>query len=574
MAVALAGAATWFAMLPRSTSDREVVHFTLPLREGDQLPYEAGMPAVVAISRDGTQIAYTARVAQGTRLFLRQLGGFDSTPVAGSEGGIGPFFSPDGQWLGFASGGALRVVALAGGTARTLAEAPNFTGASWGMDGTIVFSPDWVSGLSKVPARGGPAEPLTTVNRDQGEYSHYTPLLLPGGRAVLLSVHKRNAPDEVHVVDLATGERRRLVQGHTPQYLTSGHLVVANGGTLLVVPFDLERLQLTGEPIRALDGVRQTAVAAHFAAAHNGTLVYAPAEAGRNRRLVWVTRKGRVEPAIEESHRFVHPRISPDGSRVVVWVVQETGGAEIWVYPLSTAARTRLPLRGQVSRPVWEPDGGRVTVQSAGQLVSVPAAGGGESTVVLAPDADATVLFPLAWSRTGGVLAYSRPVATTGRDIWTLQPGEPPRPFVDTLRDERSAMFSPDGRWIVYAETEAGRDEQIYVQPYPGPGDRVGISPGGGSEPVWSPTGREIFYRSLDGGHMMVVDVGTKPGFTTSGPRQLFEFEGRFRPQTGAFWSNYDVSPDGLRFLMVEDLAEVESLNVIVGGVATLLNPK
>jgi len=127
-----------------------------------------------------------------------------------------------------------------------------------------------------------------------------------------------------------------------------------------------------------------------------------------------------------------------------------------------------------VTRPVWEPDGRRVTVTSGMQLVSVPAAGGGESTLLLAPDAGATQLFPLAWSRTGGILAYSRPVATTGRDIWTVQPGAPPRPFVATLRDERSAMFSPDGRWIVYAETEAGRDEQVYVQPYPGPGDPPG----------------------------------------------------------------------------------------------------
>ena len=262
-----------------------------------------------------------------------------------------------------------------------------------------MFSPDYLSGLYTVPARGGPAEPLTTVNQDRGEASHFTPLLLPGGRAVLLSVQMRNAPAEVHVVDLATGERRRLVHGHTPQYLTSGHLVVANGGTLSVVPFDLERFELTGESIGALDGVRESNVVAHFAAAHNGTLVYAPAEAGRNRRLVWVTREGRVQPAIEESHRFNHPRISPDGSRVVVMAAQETGEIEIWVYELSTGARTRLPSRGPVTRPVWEPNGRRVTVTSGAQLVSIPLVGSGESTLVLAPDADATVLFPLAWAR-------------------------------------------------------------------------------------------------------------------------------------------------------------------------------
>jgi serine/threonine-protein kinase len=345
MALALAAAAVWLATRPQSTPGDEVVRFTLTLRDGDQLPSEAGMPAVVAISPDGTQIAYTARVAQGTRLFLRQLGGFDSTPVAWSEGGIGPFFSPDGQWLGFASGGALRVVALAGGAARTLAEAPNFTGASWGLDGTIVFSPDYLSGLYTVPARGGPAEPLTTVNEQSGETAHDTPVVLPDRRAALLAVRLRNAPPEVHVVDLATGERHTLLEGHTPQYLASGHLMVANGGTLSVAPFDVERLQLTGEPIGALDGVRESNVVAHFAASHNGTLVYAPAEAGRNRRLVWVTREGQVEPAIEESHRFAHPRISPDGSRVVVMVVQETGDSEIWMYALNTAARTRLPTR-------------------------------------------------------------------------------------------------------------------------------------------------------------------------------------------------------------------------------------
>jgi hypothetical protein len=183
--------------------------------------------------------------------------------------------------------------------------------------------------------------------------------------------------------------------------------------------------------------------------------------------------------------------------------------------------------------------------------------------VILAPDGDVSALFPLAWSRTGRVFAYSRPAPQTNRDVWTLSPGERPRPFLQTPRDERAAMFSPDGRFVVYAEKEPGRDEQVYVQPYPGPGARVVVSAGGGIEPVWSPTGREIFYRSIDGRRMMAVDVRTEGSFTAGTPRPLFE--GPFVVVAGSFWSNYDVGASGKEFLLVEEPAPpVPRLNVIV----------
>lgn len=201
-----------------------------------------------------------------------------------------------------------------------------------------------------------------------------------------------------------------------------------------------------------------------------------------------------------------------------------------------------------MSRPVWTHDGKRITFQKDSGLHSMPADDSDGPQLLLARDPSAFALFLLSWSRDGSTLVCSRPTLETNRDVFTLGVGGTPTAFLQTPRDERSAMLSPDRRWIVYAALEPGREEQVYVQPFPGPGERFVVSQDGGREPVWSPTGNEIFYRSVDGQRMMVVDVSTEAGLRIGRPRILFT--GQFQP--GAFWSEYDVTVDGKRFLMVE----------------------
>ena len=197
-----------------------------------------------------------------------------------------------------------------------------------------------------------------------------------------------------------------------------------------------------------------------------------------------------------------------------------SGSNELWVYDLERRTRSRLSAGGRVSRPIWSSDGQTITFQNNGNIANTPADDSGPATVLLPREPDA--LYPLAWSRDGRTLVFSRPMPQTNRDIWVLPAGGKPTPFLATTRDERSAMLSPDGHWMVYAVLEAGREEEVYLQRNPGPGDRAAVSVGGGREPVWSPSGDEIFYRSVDGERMMAVSVRTEPTLTIDPPRTLF----------------------------------------------------
>jgi eukaryotic-like serine/threonine-protein kinase len=546
-AVIAAAVAIWSLARNSSIAPSGPVRFTIELRPDEQLAVDAGLPTPLAISRDGRNILYTVRRPDGNRIYLRRQDGVESEPIAGTEGGFGAFVAPDGESVGFASGGFLRKVPITGGAPQTIAPVQIFMGASWGADDSIIYV-EWGSGLLKVPSRGGTPQPLTTVEQQRGERTHMDPHVLPGGKAVLFAVQRQSAAPMLEVLEIATGRRQSLFEGRNPHYVSSGHLVFTRGSGLYAVSFDADRLGPTGPVLEMSDSVFFTGpnrgIVALSAA---GTLVYLPVGA-KPSRLMWVDRRGIATLAIDEQQRFSHPRLSPDGTRAVVSVQTESGG-ELWVYDLVRKTRIRLSVNGQVSRPIWSHDGRKITFQKDSSLYSVPADDSEAPALLLARDASASALFPLAWSRNGDVLVYSRPTPATNRDVFTLRPGGTPTPFLASARDERSAMLSPDGRWMVYAALETGREEEVYVQRYPGPGERAVVSQGGGREPVWSPRGREIYYRSIDGRGMMAVDVTTDPALRI-GPRRAL-FEGQYR--TASFWANYDVTPDGKRFLMVQE---------------------
>jgi serine/threonine-protein kinase len=560
VAVVAVGVAIWSLRIP-SVTPTEPVRFTIDLQPDEQLALDAGLPRPLTISRDGRTILYGTRRPDGNRIYVRRLDSSESMPIAGTEGAIGPFVSPDGEWVGFASGGFLRRVPIDGGPPVTIVAVQNFMGGSWGPDDTIVYT-EWGGGLFKVPERGGTPQPLTSVDAARGEQGHSVPHVLPAGNAVLFAVQSRAEAPRVDIVEMASGRRRPLFEGSDPHYWSSGHVVFLRSGALHTVPFDAARLEPTGPVTR----ISETASIANdpnrgvLAAAIDGTLVYQPAGDGLS-RLVWVDRKGGSTPAIDEPQRFVHPRLSPDGSRLVVHLPQQGAGNELWIYDVVRKTRLRLSARGRVSRPIWSHDGKRITFQKDRSLYSMAADDSTGPELVLEATAPAEGLFPLAWSRDGRTLVYSRPARETNRDVFTLAIDGTAVPFLETPRDERSAMLSPDGRWLLYAALEPGREEEVYVQPYPGPGVRVVVSPGGGREPIWSPLGNEIFYRSIDGRRVMAVDVTTDSALRIGLPRLLFE--GQF--QTGSFWSNYDVTPDAKRFLMIEGAAAPQSrLQVVV----------
>jgi serine/threonine protein kinase/Tol biopolymer transport system component len=539
--VATAGA-IWAFSRGTQTPPLEPLRFTIALSSGEELPMDAGLPPPVAISRDGRSIAYVARRSTGNRIYLRRINDLSGQPIAGTEGGFSPFFSPDGRWLGFTSGGSLRKVPIQGGTPQDVAAVSNMLRATWSDSGWIVFH-KWSGGLFKVQAAGGTPSELTHAGQGEGQQMPYA---LPGGRFVLFAVSQISTPPVVELVDLSTGTRKRLLEGNDPQYLSSGRLVFTRAGRLYTAPFDLTRQEVTGSAAPASEEIAVTQVQNRgaLAVAENGTIAYVPAVSLAG-RLVLVDINGNVRSAGEGVDRFSHPRFSPDGTRFVTFVQSESAINELWVYDLERRTRSRLSASGVVSRPIWSHDGRNVTFQKSGDLYNIPADDSGPATVLLAKDPGP--IYPLAWSRDGRTLVYSRPSPETNRDVYMLPAGGKPTPFLATTRDERSAMLSPDGHWMVYAVLEAGREEEVYVQRYPGPGDRAAVSVGGGREPVWSPAGDEIFYRSTDGQRVMAVAVRTEPMLNIGRPRVLFE--GQFR--LGTFWSEYDVSPKSREFLMV-----------------------
>ena len=558
VAVILGGIAVWILMRSGVLPPQPVSRFalTLPLTELLGARTSGMFEPVVALSPDGTRLVYVAN----QQLYLRLMDSLEARPIPGTEGAAAPFFSPDGQWVGFFADGKLKKVSISGGAALTLCDAPNSRGASWGPDDTIVFAPTPNSGLFQVSAAGGTPQVLTTLKA--GDVAHDYPHSLPGGKAVLFrvwgSTSLATSRIEVHV--LGTGERRVLVQGGTHvRYVPTGHLVYAQAGTpgtLLAVPFDLERLEVTGNPFPIVESVFQSSNngLAQFSFSHSGSLVYVPGGLQAAAfSLVWVDRQGAVEPLGAPPHTYRNIRLSPDGRQVASTIADAS--IDVWVYDISRGTLTRLTFEGRNGHPIWTPDGMRLTFRSNREggplnLFWKPADGSGAAERLTTSEQDQS---PTSWSPDGQVLAFyersfAEGQASTDRNIWVvpLEGEREPRPFLQTPFNEGGAVISPDGRWLAYVSNESGRFD-VYVQPFPGPGGKRQISTEGGNEPVWSRNGEELFYRN--GNQMMAVEITTEPTFSAGTPSILFE--GAFR-RGSVLRADYDIAPDGQRFVMLQ----------------------
>jgi Tol biopolymer transport system component/tRNA A-37 threonylcarbamoyl transferase component Bud32 len=571
----IAGIAVWNLKPTPSPTPQLVSRLKIALPQGQQLAGLENGPAV-ALSPDGTHLAYVARQGGIQQLYLRAMDSLDSKPIPGTEGAMNPFFSPDGQWLGFFTGGSLKKVSVSGGAALPLGDAGTPRGASWGSQGMIVFAPTTTSGLQQV-SDGGSAPQLLT-HLEKGDVSHRWPEFLPGGRAVLFAagpngINFTNA--QVAVQSFGTGQRRNLIQGGTyPHYAASGHLVYAQRGTLMAMPFDLRRLEATGAAVPVVEGVLQSLSSgvAQYSVSAAGSLVYVSGGIqSAQRRLVWVSRNGAEQSVAAAAHSYFSPRLSPDGQRVAVGITEQD--SQVWLYDLSRETLSRFTFEGNYSLlPVWTPDGKRIAFESnkEGPLnlfwQMADGSGGPERL-----NTSEYIQVPMSWSPDGQLLAFFEVNPTTQRDIWVLRMGDPwpgsgqvrkAQPFLRTRFDEAVPRFSPDGRWLAYISDESGRYE-IYVQPYPGPGRKWQISTEGGTEPAWNPNGRELFYRSGD--KMMAVDIATQPGFAAGTPRMLFE--GPYEPAPFPL-ANYDVSHDGQRFLMLKPTEQAQAaptqINVVL----------
>ena len=515
-------------------------------------------PPAVVLSPDGTRVAFVG-VFRGVRqLYTRRLDQFETVPIRGTEKANAVFVSPDGRALGFITADlALKRVSLADGLVTTVEHDAEFSaGAAWGADDRITFVR--AGALWQVPASGGPAKQLTTLDSGKQELLHAWPSAIAQGRILLFASITGSSRGASHIeaLSLPAGQRRVIVESGTfPLYSPSGHLVFFRDGALLGAPFDVDRLEVTGPVVRVLENLAVgTTMDAPLAALSNaGSLTYAPSDAGTT-QLVWVSRQGVEQPITETPRRYQYPRLAPDGRRTVV-----AAAGDLWIQDTARATLTRLTSEQTVGNafPVWTPDGTRVLFRTLTGMYWTAADGSGH------PEAIAGSLsgdLPCSVSRDGDTLAFMRQNAQTSRDIYvlSLRGQHRPRPVVSTFAYEGGAQFSPDGHWMAYASDESGQ-MQVYVRPFPGPDRRWPVSTKGGTQPLWNRNGKEIFYRS--GNKMMVVDVSGSGDLTFSQPRQLFDQRYVFQNVSLA---NYDVSPDGQQFVMVKDETGSGRLNVVL----------
>jgi Tol biopolymer transport system component len=509
-------------------------------------------------------LVFAGRNEGDQQLYIRDLNSWQARPLPGTEGAISPFFSPDGQWIAFFTMDKLKKVPVNGGPTITLAPVTNPRGGSWGIDGNIVFAAGPTSGLSLVSSEGGAVQALTTLDRSGG--SHRFPHHLPNGRDVLFTVGTGGRWDDarIEILELASNKRKVLFDGGSDaRYVPTGYLVYLRDGALMAVRFNPDRLEISGSPVSVVEGVltsTDNTGAAQAAVSELGALAYVPGDRhSLERTLAWTDRKG-AEQALSLPPRFYRtPRVSPDGQRVVV-DIDEGNKSDLWLYDILRGTLTRKTFDGTNAFGIWTPDGKRITFQtSAAEKIGLASLSvdGTESGEILTTRGNNVTAS--SWSPDGQTLAFHEFDPGRGRDIWmlNLKEGRKPQPFLQTPFSETSPAFSTDGRWIAYDSDESGRLE-IYVRPFPGPGSTTQVSTDGGSTPVWSADGHELFYR--DGDKMMAVSITLQPTFHPSQPQVLFE-----RPySTPSFYPrNYDVTPDGRRFLMIKENEQVSAATVI-----------
>jgi WD40 repeat protein len=551
VAVALGG---MFLMGDGGQDPIPVLHVGLGLPEGEGLSYDSENR--VAISPDGRLLAYVGMGQTGAaQLWVRDLSDLSSRPIRGTEGACCLAFSPDGQSLAYMTlARELRVTSLEGPPMAPLTGQISRDRYHWGDDGFIYFGGG--IGLRRVPERGGEVEEISTPDRSVSETDHINAFLLPNGKGILYTVaYGSSEATATYVLDRETGERTRLLAGHSAIYSPTGHLLfVSPDEDLMAVPFDLGELAVEGNAFTVAQGIAGPLGSGDLALSGNGTLIYVAGEVG-SERVVWTDRQGISGPIDADWIRdFENVSLSPDGGRLAVSIV-DSEGYHLWLRSLPAGTPTRFTLEGTINiRPRWSPGGDEIVFvsdqgETPNNLQRKPIRGGTAQTYL---DLDRSI-WEAEWSPDQEYLVYRLGTPPT-RDLFVkhVHPDSAGRTIsASDEAEEVMPAVSPDGRWLAYQSSETGQDE-IYVRPFPNIDDaKYPVSSGGGMEPRWNPAGGELFYRSL-ADELVSARVSTADGFEVLSRETLFSTSGYQRGDEYCCHPTYDVDGDGSRFLMIQ----------------------
>jgi serine/threonine-protein kinase len=549
------------AVLERGDADDRAMRLEVKISDD---PLFVDLGAAVELSPDGRKVVYVTDGEAGRTMSVRSLDQLAGMPlVTGSSQTqpYHPFFSPDGQWVGFVTPAELKKVPITGGTPIALCKINRARGASWGPDNTIVFSPSRNSALFTVSAAGGEPAPLTTLDADAEEAAHYWPQVVPGGQVIFTVLHQGSSvADEgvIEAVDLETKTRKVLHRGGAyGRWVPSGHLVYVRENTLFAMPFDIDRMEATGSPAPVVQGVTTNSGNGGSQISFSGTgmLAYVSGVIGvPEYPVLKMDRQGVVSPLWEEPGTYACPKLSPDGRRLALTVLRD-GNWDVWVYDLEREVATRLTFNeGYDGDQVWSPDGRFLAFTSDQDGRENPyvkrADGSGEPTRLAGIDHD---FWATSWSPDGRWILGE--VQAESFDLWAVPAdgeGEP-EVFLSTPFFERFPAISPDGRWVAYMSDESGRPE-VYVRPFPAASGKWQVSDGGGSWPAWSRDGGEIVYRSQDG--LMAAPVSSEDGSFRAGRPQTLTRGGFSGEQVGiavagSIFSDFDPLPAGDGFVVL-----------------------
>jgi len=546
-------AALW--LLSDATEPARLLHLAVTLPSTQVV--DAGLENLAsALSPDGQSLAYCARGEGGINLYLRRLDQREATKIPGTEGAYDPFFSPDGEWIGFFSDQKLRKVSVRGGVSIPLADSIESRSGTWIDERTIVYSPNFGSPLMRLPAAGGAPETFTTIDLEKRERTHRWPDAMPGGEWVLFTVGTIDSPGgydsaTIEAASLKTGERRTLINGgRMARYAPPGYLVFARSHVLFAAPIDPRDPKITVAPLPVLDGVggEDTSGASHFSVSQDGTLAYVPGTSDELDELVWVDLEGKVEPIGAPLRMYDQVRVSPNGTELLIASGPARGACDLWLYDLARGTMTRITSDQKYTSPCWTPDQRRIVyrTEAGSYQIKVQTLDDTEAPKLIHSESDPILISSVT---PDGSMVIFQKYGTALSDVLVvpIDGSAPARPLWEEPAAQYSGVVSPDGRWLAYTSQEGGIDD-IYVRPASGHGGKRQVSVDGGIIPLWAPSGKEIYYIRDD--VMIAVTIESSETKITPGvPRKLFDFPPGRRSERDL--CAFDIAPDGKRFVLI-----------------------